>query len=789
MDKHPQPPNILRFFAPTLLIAFTILMAVPLHAGQSQSIRFDSLPVLRAGTADVSPSVQASSSLPVSLASSDTTVVSIVDGKLRPKQAGWTRLTARQPGDAQYDPAPEVVQLVWVVNRPRILTTWGRWETNLRGVIVVPDSLRHEVVQASVRAGTIAGVRSNETVFVISRAPELDSVTTFSMPNVAKVRVGCDGTNVVAIRKDGSTRTWGQHRRSHPSEAGSMVPDSLNHGIVDMQFLYDYAIALRSDGTVFGVDTRTWKAWDVPTSILSGVTAMDLTCLIDEDKSDFSFLRADGSLVTWNLVEGVTTSNLPDSMKTNIRSIAGGVDFLVAVDRKGRAMEWTRQGLRGGTSGLPKAQLSSGVVSVSADGDYAVALKQDGSMVPWGRLGYSTGAPDSLLGGSMEVFAANAWGFAALGRLKPALSFTAPSKTNWGDGDIEAGLVLQRGRAPVFSSSNDEVADFKEGRILVKHVGTTTLTVSYPGDSLWLPAGPISRSLTVATRRIIVQGQKAQKVFGDADPSLTYSCAQCGPLDVLTGNLERAGGESVGTYLVKQGSLRASRDHDLVFVSDEFIIQPRKIAVLADSVVKPAGAPDPVLTFRVDGILEGDTLAGSLSRQGGEDPGSYPILLGSLEAGENYVIDFRGANLQISATSGLVSRPMRMPAVREVHAAIRHPFVERSMSAHVDKGLAPDGAADRGGAILDVLLPAAGQVEVSIFDNAGTPVQSWSGEIGQARWQQLPPTADGRRRLAMSWDLKSRSGASVSDGVYLCRVLVRTDSGSKLEQVLRIGVR
>lgn len=788
MDKHLQPPNILRSFAPTFLIAFSILLAAPSQAGLPQSIRFDSLPVLAVGTADVSPSVQASSSLPVSLASSDTTVVSIVDGKLHSKKVGWTRVTARQPGDAQYDPAPDAVQLVWVVSRPRILSAWGKWDRALGGAVLLPDSLRRDVVQISARSGTIAGIRSNGTGFVVSNRRSLASVGVFPVANAAKVRVSCGGNAMVAISKDGSIQEWGAFWTFSTRPPNPIVPDSLNHGIVDMQFVEDYGIALREDGTTFGVDLVKRQVFETPSAIQAGMASMDLVCTGEDNTADFAFVRTDGSLVTWNRFLG-ETSGVPDSLKTNLRSISAGTDFLVVVDRNGKVMEWTRAGYRGHESGLPKALLSSGVVSASADGDYAVALKQDGSVITWGRAGYQMKAPDSLVGGTTDIGAANDCGFVGLGMLKPALTFTAPTQTNWGDGDIEAGLVLQSGRAPIFSSSNGEVAEFKEGRILVKHVGTTTLTVSYPADSLWLTAGPVSRTLTVERRRIIVEAQKAKKTFGDTDPPLSYTCGKCSQLDELTGKPERASGESVGSYPVTQGSLRASSDHELFFVSGEFDIQPRKIAVLADSVVKPVGAPDPTLTYRVDGLLEGDKLAGSLARQGGEDPGSYPILLGSLDAGENYEIDFKSANLQISATSGLLGRPSRSATVREVHATVRHPFVERSMAVQASQGFAPEARLARGNAVVDVFLPAAGQVEVSIFDNAGTSVQAWSGEIGQAQWQQLPPTTDGRRRLAMTWDLKSRSGTSVSDGVYLCRVVVRTDSGSKLEQVLRIGVR
>ena len=61
---------------------------------------------------------------------------------------------------------------------------------------------------------------------------------------------------------------------------------------------------------------------------------------------------------------------------------------------------------------------------------------------------------------------------------------------------------------------------------------------------------------------------------------------------------------------------------------------------------KKYGQNDPALIFINNGGLSADAFTGALSRNAGENVGSYPILLGNLNAGDNYVL---------SLTSGIIN--------------------------------------------------------------------------------------------------------------------------------------
>ncbi|MBX9883255.1 MAG: filamentous hemagglutinin N-terminal domain-containing protein [Sphingomonas sp.] len=71
-------------------------------------------------------------------------------------------------------------------------------------------------------------------------------------------------------------------------------------------------------------------------------------------------------------------------------------------------------------------------------------------------------------------------------------------------------------------------------------------------------------------------------------------------------------------------------------------INRRAITITADSLSKPQGSADPVLSYRLTSgsLVAGDVLTGALTRSTGEIPGNYSILLGSLAASTNYTLSF-----------------------------------------------------------------------------------------------------------------------------------------------------
>src|SRR5206468_2463841 len=74
-------------------------------------------------------------------------------------------------------------------------------------------------------------------------------------------------------------------------------------------------------------------------------------------------------------------------------------------------------------------------------------------------------------------------------------------------------------------------------------------------------------ALTITARPIAVKADEKEKVYGGADPALTYQITS-GTLasgDAFSGALVRDAGENVGPYAIKQGTLALSSNYTLTY--------------------------------------------------------------------------------------------------------------------------------------------------------------------------------------------------------------------------------
>ncbi|MGB7815932.1 MAG: MBG domain-containing protein, partial [Methylotenera sp.] len=161
-------------------------------------------------------------------------------------------------------------------------------------------------------------------------------------------------------------------------------------------------------------------------------------------------------------------------------------------------------------------------------------------------------------------------------------------------------------------------------------------------------------SLAVNPAALVVTANAGQtKIYGNADPTLTYTSSGLLFGDTISGSQTRNPGENVGSYAINQGTLNAGSNYVLSYVSDNLSITPRNLTITASpGQNKIAGTADPLpFTFIMGGLglVGGDTLSGALSRIAGETAGNYAIIQGSLDAGSNYVINYIGSNFAILA--------------------------------------------------------------------------------------------------------------------------------------------
>lgn len=194
---------------------------------------------------------------------------------------------------------------------------------------------------------------------------------------------------------------------------------------------------------------------------------------------------------------------------------------------------------------------------------------------------------------------------------------------------------------------------------------------------------------SITPAELTVDADGKTKVYGDFDPALTYRVNGLkngdSQTEVLSGLLQRAPGEDVGSYDIRQGSLDLAsgkgQNYVLSFTGNEFTITPARLTVTADSQTKVYGDLDPTLTYTVAGLKNADSQAevlngGALNRAPGEAVGDYGISQGDLALnqgkGGNYVLSFVKGNLAITPATLTVEAQDQSKVYGNADPALTH---------------------------------------------------------------------------------------------------------------------
>ena len=107
-----------------------------------------------------------------------------------------------------------------------------------------------------------------------------------------------------------------------------------------------------------------------------------------------------------------------------------------------------------------------------------------------------------------------------------------------------------------------------------------------------------------------------------------------------------------GTYTIKASTTNANYTLDANTATAEFTVAKRGATVTPDNKSKVYQEKDPDLTYKVDGVLDGETLTGiTLTRAKGEDAGEYAITGTAAGANPNYDVTFAEGTLTIEPKS------------------------------------------------------------------------------------------------------------------------------------------
>ncbi|MBI2778096.1 MAG: S8 family serine peptidase, partial [Chloroflexi bacterium] len=262
--------------------------------------------------------------------------------------------------------------------------------------------------------------------------------------------------------------------------------------------------------------------------------------------------------------------------------------------------------------------------------------------------GDSTGGSTQTANGSLLVAKAS-----------QTITFAALAGKTFGDAPFGVSATASSGLAVTFSSTTLPVCTVSGTTVTIVAAGTCTIAADQAGNGNYNAAPQVTRSFTIAKKSVTVTPIAGQaKVYGDGDPALAYVLSEA---VAVSGALDRAPGEDVGTYLIGLGTLDAGSNYTTVLSSTPvtFEITKATVTVTPDSgQSKVYGDTEPTLTWTAAGLTNGDTTSvftGALSRAAGENVGTYVIGLGTLSAGSNYTLILAASPVTFAITAKSVT--------------------------------------------------------------------------------------------------------------------------------------
>jgi len=205
----------------------------------------------------------------------------------------------------------------------------------------------------------------------------------------------------------------------------------------------------------------------------------------------------------------------------------------------------------------------------------------------------------------------------------PALTYTysPPDALVSGSGDYVAGQLSR------VSGVNVGAYDITQNTITIANPSNPNAAANY---SLTFDN---TKKLTILQKNVTVLINSTTKTYGDVDPAFTATFVPALLTgDTASGSLVRAAGSSFGSYAITQGTFTAGPNYSQSFTSGNLVINKKDLQVDFGNTNKVYGDPDPELTKSAPGLVPGDSLTGTPSRDGagttaGEQVSGSPYII------------------------------------------------------------------------------------------------------------------------------------------------------------------
>ena len=236
---------------------------------------------------------------------------------------------------------------------------------------------------------------------------------------------------------------------------------------------------------------------------------------------------------------------------------------------------------------------------------------------------------------------------------KKALTITAGAKTiTYGDAPANNGVTYNGFASGEDASVLGGTLAYDYNYTQFGNVGSYTIT----------PSGLTSGNYDITFVAGTLTVEQKDVGLNWSNVSLAYNGTARAPVAKATGTVNNdeigvtvSGAQTnVGDYTATATALTGTKAANYKLPAANtcnFTISKKALTITAEDKTKVFGEKDPDLTYKVEGLVEGEKLTGALTRAEGEGVGEYAITQGTLKASDNYTVTFKGAKLTITAAT------------------------------------------------------------------------------------------------------------------------------------------
>ncbi|MGZ3831922.1 MAG: beta-propeller fold lactonase family protein [Mucilaginibacter sp.] len=425
----------------------TVASTITSSSLQNQTITFAPIGAKTFGAADFDPGATASSGLAVNYTSSNTAVATIVAGKIHIVGAGTSNITGSQTGNASFNAAADIIQLLTVNKAAQTITfvapspvTYGTADITLTGT--ASSGLSVSYVSSNTAVATIV----NGKIHVVGAGA---ANITASQAGDGNFSAAADVLHVLTINKAAQTITF-------------PALTSVTFGAADIN---PTATASSGLGVTYSSNNPA-VATVVNTHIhIVGVGTAVITA---SQAGDANFTAATNvtSLLTVNIASQTITFAPFGTKNISNPDFDPG-----ATVSSGLAVIYT-------SSNTAVATIVSSKIHIVGTGTSTITASQSGN------ANFSAAASVQQL----------------LTVIKDAQTITfanLPSKVI-GDADFDPGASASSGLPVSYTSSNLAVATIVSGQVHIAGIGSADITASQDGDATFAAAADVTQTLTVA---------------------------------------------------------------------------------------------------------------------------------------------------------------------------------------------------------------------------------------------------------------------------------------------------